>query len=130
VHRGSFLSGSQIIGGRLGRPHRVAAMPVGPKFGFYYAAAGIPILEVGMAGPNIFHASAEVKRGFFLGCVVLAATLIIVGGIKEANQEEESDAPDYRRRMIANIGMIVCELGFAYTQDDSLHVVHRSYAVS
>ena len=87
-------------------------MQRGPRSGFFYALSCLPVLGAGIVGPDIFHASEEVKKAVFAICVVLALTCLVVGHVKEKRGEAADIRPGHRRRMIALYGMVACGFGF------------------
>jgi hypothetical protein len=88
-------------------------MARGPRFGFYYAIASIPLMGAGILGPDVLPLSPEWKAATFYVCVALALLCVIVGAFKELQDETaEGRAPGHRRRMIAIVGMLSCGVGF------------------
>lgn len=84
----------------------------GPKAGFYYAVSALPMLGAGVVGPDVFHASEDVKELVFFGCLFAAFLLWIVGARKELREERRDVASGRRKRMVTTWGMIICGLGF------------------
>jgi hypothetical protein len=91
----------------------VADMAVGPRSGFYYAAASIPLMVAGIFGPDVFHLSLEAKTIAFYGSLGLAALCVVIGAIRELRSEAGAPVtPGHRRRMIAIAGMFISGIAF------------------
>jgi len=88
-------------------------MAKSPRFGFYYAIAGIPLMGAGIFGPDVLGFSFEAKKIAFLACVALTAFCVLVGAIKELQAEAgERRHSGHIRRMIALYGMSISGILF------------------
>jgi len=82
------------------------------KSGFWYALVAFPLLEAGIAGPNLFHLSQFQKQIAFLSCLGLAVAFLVTGAFVERGEVEKSTGGRNRRRMIAISGMMVSGISF------------------
>jgi hypothetical protein len=88
-------------------------MPSGPKFGFYYAIAAVPLMIAGVVAPDVFHLSPQRKEVTFFLCMAAAFVCVFIGARKEYKAESGNIRNlGHRRRMIAIYGMFFCGLGF------------------
>jgi hypothetical protein len=113
-------------------PDRIAKMPSGPQFGFYYTIASVPLMIAGTVAPDIFHLPVQMKEIIFFVCMAAALICLFVGAIKEKKAEVGRHLrPGYKRRMIAIYGMLGCGLGFIgfmgayFWPDDHIKQTHE-----
>ncbi len=85
----------------------------GPRFGFYYALAGIPLMVAGVLGPDVLHLSDRSKVVSFCVCLALAVLCVLIGAFKELKAEaSETPRTGHSRRMVAVVGMAISALAF------------------
>ena len=85
----------------------------GPRYGFYYAFAGMVIVPAGAFAPDLFRLTLTQKATCVTISIVLALLFLIVGTIKEYMAETKGSITEgHSRRMIAIGGMLICGIGF------------------
>jgi hypothetical protein len=88
-------------------------MAWGPRAGFYYALAAIPLTVAGMYGAEALDLTHTQKTIVAVATLAVALVLIGIGAMTELRAERQTHTTTgHRRRMIAIGGMLIFGIGF------------------